>query len=99
MVPRVISIYGIDGFYATIATQRETGLQKDIFMECEAAKRFEGTQPYVFAASDDWLYPISISSSPVLIDDIGYETNDFTEIFSWIADNRDLLLYALELCD
>ena len=39
-VPKVISIYGIDGFYATIATQRETGLQKDIFIECEAVKRF-----------------------------------------------------------
>ena len=91
MVPKVISIYGIDGFRATVATQWETGLSYDIFMECEAAERFEGIQPYVYVASNDWLYPISVSPSPILLDDIGYETNDFSEIFAWIGKNHELL--------
>lgn len=89
--PKVISINGIDGFLVTKATKRETGLPYDIFMECEAANRFNGIQPYVYAASNNWLYPISISRRPVLLDDIKHEINDFSKIFEWIEKNHVLL--------
>ena len=91
-VPKVISIHRIDGFMAIIATKRETGLSCDIFLECMAEKRFRNVQPYVFASGEDWLYPISISESPIMLDDIGLEEIDFMDVYQWITNNYELLI-------
>jgi hypothetical protein len=46
----------------------------------------------VFAAVEDWLYPISISESPIVLDDIGLEDIDFIDVYQWIMNNRELLI-------
>ena len=91
-IPKVISIYEIDGFMVTKVTKKKTGLSCDIFLECIAKERFPDVQPYVFAAVEDWLYPISISDSPIVLDDIGLEDVDFMDVYQWIMNNRELLI-------
>ncbi len=91
-IPKAISIHGIEGFMATIVTKEETGLSYDIFLECMAKERFRDVQPYVFATGEDWLYPISISESPIMLDDIGLEDIDFMDVYQWIMNNRELLI-------
>ena len=91
-IPKAISIHEIDGFMVTNVTKKETGLSCKIFLECIAKERFPDVQPYVFAAVEDWLYPISISESPIVLDDIGLEDIDFMDVYQWIMNNRELLI-------
>lgn len=91
ILPKVTSMYEIDGFMATIVPQRVTGLSCDILLECIASERLSNVQPYVFAICEDWLYPISISKTPGTLDDIGLEGLDFTDVYKWVANNYELL--------
>lgn len=89
--PNAISVHGMEGFYATMVTPRETGLPYDLYFECLAWERLKNYSPYFYACKEDWLIPISISDHPFVID-IGIEDSDFASVVEWAEKYKNLLI-------
>ena len=80
----------MDGFFVVCATPKEMGLPYDILLDSLGAeKRFPGC-PRVGVVIDDYVVPVSISNSPIVLSGSSFRDSD--KILEWVKKNKISLL-------